>query len=114
MIPPAPPSGPAPPAPPPLCVAASGEAAAIAPPASATLPRTEAIDESAVAQHLSAAIQFRTISHQDPKDDDRSVFAAFRTFLETTYPKVHATLGHELVNGDALLYRWEGTDPSAP
>jgi carboxypeptidase PM20D1 len=77
------------------------------------LPRTEAVDEAAVAEHLSAAIRFRTISNQDPKDDDRSVFAAFRAFLETTYPKVHATLGRELVNGDGLLYRWQGSDPSA-
>ncbi len=84
-----------------------------APRASGPAPRTEAVDEAAVAQHLSAAIQFRTVSHQDPKDDDRSVFAAFRAFLESTYPKVHVTLGRELVNGDGLLYRWEGTDPSA-
>jgi carboxypeptidase PM20D1 len=26
---------------------------------------------------------------------------------------MHATLGHELINGDGLLYRWEGTNPSA-
>ena len=48
--------------------------------AAATAPRTEAVDEAAVAQHLSQAIQFRTVSHQDPKDDDRSIFAAFRAF----------------------------------
>ncbi len=85
-----------------------------APRAAGTPPRTEAVDEAAVAEHLSQAIKFRTVSHQDPKDDDRSVFAAFRAFLETTYPKVHGTLGRELVNGDGLLYRWEGADPSLP
>jgi carboxypeptidase PM20D1 len=85
-----------------------------APRAAASAPRTEAIDEAAVAEHLSQAIKFRTVSHQDPKDDDHSVFAAFRTFLEATYPKVHATLGRELVNGDGLLYRWEGSDSSLP
>jgi len=85
-----------------------------APRASGPTPRTEAVDENAVAEHLSAAIRFRTVSHQDPKEDDRTVFAAFRAFLEATYPRVHATLGHELINRDGLLYRWEGTDPSAP
>jgi carboxypeptidase PM20D1 len=84
-----------------------------APRAIGAVPRTEAIDEAAVAEHLSAAIRFKTVSNQDPKDDDRSLFAGFRAFLEATYPKVHATLGRELVNGDGLLYRWQGTDPSA-
>src|SRR5690348_11973036 len=58
-----------------------------APRATGSAPHTEAVDEGAVADHLSKAIQFRTVSHQDPKDDDHSVFAAFRAFLEATYPK---------------------------
>jgi carboxypeptidase PM20D1 len=73
----------------------------------------ERIDAMAVAHHLAAAIRLRTVSHQDPKEDDRSLFAGFRGFLETTYPKVHATMTRELVNGDGLVYRWEGTDASA-
>ena len=72
------------------------------------------VDESVVAEHLSAAIKFRTVSHQDPRDDDRALFAAFRAYLEATYPKMHAAMSHELVNGDGLLYRWEGSNPSAP
>src|SRR5262245_30249101 len=58
---------------------------------------TEAVDEASVAEHLSAAIKFRTISHQDRKDDNRLAFSAFRAFLAATYPRVHATMGHELV-----------------
>src|SRR5439155_14321598 len=66
----------------------------------------------AIAERLSAAIRLRTISHQDPHDDDRATFAALRILFEKTYPKVHATMSRELVNGDGLLYRWAGTDSS--
>ena len=65
-------------------------------------------------RHLAAALQIRTISHQNPADDDRAAFAELRAFLERTYPKVHAAIGHEIINGDALLYRWEGTDSALP
>ena len=75
-------------------------------------PAGERLDEQAIAEHLAAAVRFRTVSHQDPKDDDPAIFAAFREFLESTYPKVHATMKRELVNENGLLYRWEGSDRS--
>src|SRR6266540_2809745 len=75
-------------------------------------PAGERLDEQAIAEHLAAAVRFRTVSHQYPKDDDPAIFAAFREFLESTYPKVHATMKRELVNENGLLYRWEGSDRS--
>src|SRR5919197_2423809 len=72
-----------------------------------------AIDRDRVAEHLAAAIRFRTVSHQDPSDDDRAQFAGRRAFLARTYPKLHHSLVRELVNGDGLLYTWKGADPSA-
>ena len=80
--------------------------------ASAGPPSGETLDEQTIAEHLAAAIRFRTVSHQDPKDDDRTIFAGFREFLASTYPKVHAVLKRELVNEDGLLYEWQGSDPS--
>jgi carboxypeptidase PM20D1 len=77
------------------------------------LAPSEAFDENAIAEHLAAAIRFRTISHQDPKDDDRTTFAEFRKFLATTYQRVHVEMVHEIINGDGLLYRWPGTDLAA-
>jgi carboxypeptidase PM20D1 len=71
------------------------------------------LDPSKAAEHLAAAIRFKTVSHQDPSEDDRTQFAALRSFLERTYPKVHRSLARELVNGDGLLYTWKGTDGSA-
>ena len=74
---------------------------------------SETLDDNAIAEHLAAAIRFRTVSHQDPKDDDRATFAEFRKFLATTYPRAHVGMVHETINGDGLLYRWPGTDPTA-
>jgi carboxypeptidase PM20D1 len=62
------------------------------------------------AQHLSQALVFKTISHQRSADDDPNAFLGLRNWLKTTYPRVHATLKHELIPGGALLYRWQGTD----
>src|SRR5712692_11456707 len=74
---------------------------------------SSAIDRDRAAEHLAAAIRFRTVSHQDPSEDDRTQFAGLRTFLARTYPKVHRSLVRELVNGDGLLYTWKGADASA-
>src|SRR5690349_11588804 len=51
------------------------------------------IDREAAAAHLSEAIRFRTISHQDPAQDDEAQLRGLRDFLVRTYPKTHATLG---------------------
>jgi carboxypeptidase PM20D1 len=76
-------------------------------------PVDASIDAQRIARHLAEAIRFPTISHQDAKDDDRQLYAQLRAWLATTYPRVHATFQHELINGDALLYHWEGSDPGA-
>src|SRR2546427_7693635 len=49
---------------------------------------SSAIDRDRAAEHLAAAIRFRTVSHQDPSEDDRAQFAGLRAFLARTYPKV--------------------------
>src|SRR3989475_9215611 len=74
---------------------------------------SSAIDGDRAAEHLAAAIRFRTVSHQDPSEDDRAQFAGLRAFRARTYPKVHRALVRELVNGEGLLYTWKGADASA-
>jgi carboxypeptidase PM20D1 len=81
--------------------------------AGAAATDSSAVDARLVAEHLASALRLQTVSHQDPRDDDPNVFRTFRTFLETTYPRVHATFTRELIHGDALLYRWPGSDPRA-
>ena len=63
------------------------------------------------AVHLSQAIQFRTISHQDPADLDPAPFVEFLAFLERTYPLVFSELEVDRIGGYSLLIRWPGSDP---
>ncbi|MBU7016029.1 MAG: M20 family peptidase [Theionarchaea archaeon] len=64
-----------------------------------------------VGSHLSKAIHFKTVSYQEPEKFDRNEFFGLHTFLEKTFPKVHAALTKEVVNECSLLYTWKGTNP---
>ena len=68
--------------------------------------------ENAVAR-LAAAVRHQTLSHQDPAQANPAPFEAFHAFLEQSFPRVHATLRRETVNGLGLLYTWEGADANA-
>ncbi|MCH7958696.1 MAG: M20 family peptidase [Candidatus Hydrogenedentes bacterium] len=70
------------------------------------------LDTDAVVARLAEAITHRTISHQDPEKFDSAAFLQFHSFLERSFPKVHATLKKEVVSDYSLLYHWEGSDPS--
>jgi carboxypeptidase PM20D1 len=65
-------------------------------------------------EHLAAAVRLPTISNEDRSRTDPAPFAAFRAFLEETYPLLHQNLRREVVAEHSLLYTWEGADPSAP
>lgn len=69
-----------------------------------------AIDGQISAEHLARAIQFQTISYQDPAMFNRSEFLAFHHFLEKTFPRVHSSLKKEVVEDFSLLFTWEGED----
>jgi carboxypeptidase PM20D1 len=70
------------------------------------------IDAGQAASRLSQAIQFKTISHQDPAEDDRGQWDAQRAWLVQAYPKFHAAATREIVGDGALIYTWKGSDPS--
>ena len=70
-------------------------------------------DPQTRAQRLGVALTFATVSGEAGRRDE-AAFAGFRSFLESSFPRVHATLTRELVGGGTLLYRWEGSDPRAP
>lgn len=63
--------------------------------------------------HLSRAVQFQTISHQDPSDNQITQWTQFQTWLLSTYPTVHSAITREIVGG-AMLYKWEGSAPAEP
>src|SRR4051794_2990474 len=68
------------------------------------------VDANLVAAHLSQAIRFRTVSHQDPGQDDAAELQGLRDFLVRTYPQTHAALTREEIGSHGLLYTWTGAD----
>jgi carboxypeptidase PM20D1 len=87
---------------------------AAAAPSPVELAPPVAIDIDRAAQHLAEAIRFRTISHQDPADNDATQWDGLHTWLQATYPAVHAAMTREVVAGHTLVYTWPGTDPALP
>ncbi len=67
---------------------------------------------SAGTDHLAGAIRFATVSTQDSAGFDPRPFLALHDYLRTAFPRVHATLTREVVNGYSLLYTWTGSDSS--
>ena len=65
-----------------------------------------------VVNHLSEAIQFRTVSYEDLSLMDSTQFEKFVGYLAKTYPLVHSRLKLERVNSYGLLYEWKGKSTS--
>jgi len=60
--------------------------------------------------HLSQAIQIRTISPENLSDFDSIAFYQFNDFLKNTYPLVDSLLELKRFNEFTHLYEWEGTN----
>jgi len=71
---------------------------------------TEPLDSVALAGRLAGAVRFRTISYQDSSQFDAREFDGFHRYLRDSFPRLHAALALEKVNGYGLLYRWAGSD----
>ena len=69
------------------------------------------IDENAVAQHISKAIQCKTISKPGDIDVDWEEFEKFHAFLDETYPLIRKNLTKEVIGKASLLYHWKGKNP---
>jgi carboxypeptidase PM20D1 len=65
-------------------------------------------DRAAALERLSRAIQFRTVSNQDPAQTSLHEFARFRDFLHKAFPLIGKQLAREIVAGYSLLYTWQG------
>jgi len=66
------------------------------------------LDADIVAQHLSEAIRFPTVSHQRASDFEPEVFEDFIQWVENTYPEVNQAMQRERPGLYSLLYRWQG------
>ena len=71
-----------------------------------------AFDLDAAIAHLSAAVQIRTVSHQDPADNEGAEWDRLHGWLAATYPAAHAAMERTLLPNRTLIYRWAGSDPS--
>ncbi|MFI4966733.1 MAG: M20 family peptidase [Caulobacterales bacterium] len=71
-----------------------------------------AVDVTAAAQHLSQAVQIRTVSHQNPADDQPAEWTRLHDFLSAAYPAAHAVMTREIVGRNTLVYTWKGSDPT--
>ncbi|WP_300375592.1 M20 family peptidase [Henriciella sp.] len=79
------------------------------------LPEPPQISADTAAQHLSEAIQFRTITVApgDPRPGQEGPWLELHDWLEQTYPAFHQAAEKEIVpDGLTLLYTLEGSDPS--
>jgi carboxypeptidase PM20D1 len=76
-----------------------------------TFKPAPALTDSAVAR-FQQAIKFKTISYGDPTLFDSTQFRSFQSFLRQAYPRMHAQLSPELVEGFTLLYQWRGSNTS--
>jgi carboxypeptidase PM20D1 len=83
-------------------------------PPGVSLAATVPIDRDRAAQHLSQAVQIRTISHQRSADNEWSEWDRLHDWLRSTYPAAHAALSLQVVAGRTLIYTWRGSDPSLP
>lgn len=70
-----------------------------------------AVDEKKVAEHLSRAIQIKTVSHTDESKTDWNEFEKFRDFLEENYPNIAQNTEKEIVDGASIIYHWKGKNP---
>ena len=68
------------------------------------------VSEQALA-NFTGAIRIKTVSYADAAKIDSTQFTAFHSYLEKTYPLIHAQLKRETVNRLSLLYTWEGKNP---
>jgi len=70
------------------------------------------VDAGALAQNLSTAIQFKTVTMQNREDTDWHVFLEFQGWLLETYPDFYGLVDSEQVETYAQLHVWKGSDPS--
>lgn len=69
------------------------------------------LDIAEVSKHLSEAIQVKTISHEDPAEDNPEYFTLLQKEFEIIYPHVHQVMHKEIVGGSSLIYTWVGSNP---
>jgi len=68
------------------------------------------VDTDRAARRLGEAVRIRTVSHQDPAENDIAEWDRLHGWLRDTYPAAHAATRLDVVGGHTLLYTWPGSD----
>jgi carboxypeptidase PM20D1 len=68
------------------------------------------VDRAAAAERLAQAIRFRSIAWGANEPVEAEALRGLHAFLVQSFPRVHAALRREIVNGHSLLYTWRGQD----
>ncbi|MCE5255395.1 MAG: M20/M25/M40 family metallo-hydrolase [Spirochaetaceae bacterium] len=63
-------------------------------------------------EKLACLVQCKTVSYYDPEKEDEGEFTRLKAGLSQLYPLVNAKLRLDKPSNRALLYTWEGKDPS--
>lgn len=71
------------------------------------------VDAQAVAQRLSGAVRFKTISSLDDPQANAGEFDKLHAYLREQFPALHAAMKLEEPGDHALVYVWPGSDPKA-
>lgn len=71
------------------------------------------IDLSLAVQHLSEAIQFKTISYPDYETTDFKVYKDFLDWLGNSYPAIERVCRKEMASEYCPVYIWEGRGDAA-
>ena len=74
------------------------------------LAAVPAYELQAAVANLSAAAQIRTISHQDPADDEVAEWDRLHAWLAATYPATHRAMTRTILPNRTLIYHWQGSD----
>lgn len=68
------------------------------------------MDAEGAVERLRELIRVPTVSRNDAELQDAAAFARFPALLAELYPRTHAALELERVDGPGLLYRWPGAE----
>ena len=75
------------------------------------LPQITEAEQKQIAEHLAQAIRIATVSPEGGLASPETL-AALQAHLQTSFPSLHQTLQHEVVNDHGLIYIWPGQDAS--
>lgn len=63
------------------------------------------------AEALSAAVKLKTVSHEDPLENENAEWVKLRDQLRRNFPKVHKALTREIIGDYSLLFIWKADEP---